>query len=408
MSDNDNDSKEDEKEDLNPFFSEPLYIGNLSLPSSTDKYYRWIIFVTTSSSEIIKPKSISSVTYILHPTHPNPKQIKTKSPFFLDISGWGIFQIDIIITFKNNFIRGIIETSHMLSVDSPTSITCVENNARTYHKTLWKYKQFKQFANEINIGNVSFVKKVKHRLRKNLLRTPSPVYFEGFKLRLNEFKYILKKCVDLPEIIYDIIGYFSVFYLELSDIMPNQEMYIEYCNNCDIIISANKFNHLRLRRCDNINITFPYIMSKCELIDCNNVNIICNKRCYTYRFDECNNINVQFIDPGTRVTFLCFNTPNVILNVSNIKWKEEPINRLDIYGDEIEAIKYNKYDENMDLIKYNNENKYPKTMMYCVPFEKGEKERISVRWRSDKNIEFSWKVFQSKYTLGQFTLARRT
>eukprot|EP01083_Nonionella_stella_P198033 727501_1 len=88
MSDNDNDSKEDEKEDLNPFFSEPLYIGNLSLPSSTDKYYRWIIFVTTSSSEIIKPKSISSVTYILHPTHPNPKQIKTKSPFFLDISGW--------------------------------------------------------------------------------------------------------------------------------------------------------------------------------------------------------------------------------------------------------------------------------------------------------------------------------
>eukprot|EP00486_Rosalina_sp_Unknown_P008932 CAMPEP_0201589312 /NCGR_PEP_ID=MMETSP0190_2-20130828/165198_1 /ASSEMBLY_ACC=CAM_ASM_000263 /TAXON_ID=37353 /ORGANISM="Rosalina sp." /LENGTH=135 /DNA_ID=CAMNT_0048043205 /DNA_START=21 /DNA_END=425 /DNA_ORIENTATION=- len=80
--------EEEEEQDVNPYFQEPLYIGNLSTSSSTERYYRFILFVSTSEEKIHSSRSIASVTYILHPTFPDPKRTKTKAPFFLDISGW--------------------------------------------------------------------------------------------------------------------------------------------------------------------------------------------------------------------------------------------------------------------------------------------------------------------------------
>lgn len=241
----------------------------------------------------------------------------------------------------------------MLSVDALTSITCAETKQRNYHKHLFKYQHFKQFSNESMIAKASFVNKVKARLKRNLSKTPSPVYFDGFDGTLNDFKNMFKECIathselsylsklNVPETILDVIGYFAVFAVSLFDIAPNQEVYIEDCKNSKIVIGTPKFNHLRLRRCNDVSITFPYIMSKCELIDCFNVRIICTRFCFTYRFDTSDNINVQFADPGSRVTFLCFNTPNVLFK--------------------------------------------------------------SVRWRSDENIGWSWKVFDAEDTLGSVT-----
>ena len=83
----------DEKEsteasDINPFFREPLYVGNLCVPSRGERYYRWIVFISTSDENILPPKSISEVTYTLHPTFKDPIRKRTKSPFYLDIEGW--------------------------------------------------------------------------------------------------------------------------------------------------------------------------------------------------------------------------------------------------------------------------------------------------------------------------------
>eukprot|EP01083_Nonionella_stella_P152448 488686_1 len=407
--DTDNDKQQEQQEeddasqeDLNPFFREPLYVGNLCLPSTTDKYYRWIVFISTSPTQIEKPKSISSVSYTLHPTHPKPKRTQTNSPFFLDISGWGIFQIDIQIQFKHHFIRPSIDTAHMLSIDSPTCITCIEDGSRSCHATMFNYQHFKPFMNEqaLDMAKISFVKKAKHRLKRNLMKTPAPIYFEGFRSTLPQFKSILKECIatdprlqhlyvlHIPEIIYDIIGYFAVFALSLYNIMPNQEVYIEECHNSEVVISAPKFNHLRLRKCSNVSIKFPYIMSKCELIECDNVNVICTGLCYTFRIDTSDHIHVEFLDPGSRVTFLCFSAPCVRLKCVGVQWHEAVSDMVEDDGDE------RKYD---DLSEYNDKEKYPDVSMYDVPYEKGTKERLSVRWRTNnKTQEWTWKVFHAK------------
>lgn len=65
----------------------PLDIPYNSVNSECPMYSDLIALHSTSEEEIIPPKSISSVTYTLHETMPDPVRKKTKSPFFLDIEG---------------------------------------------------------------------------------------------------------------------------------------------------------------------------------------------------------------------------------------------------------------------------------------------------------------------------------
>ena len=139
-------------------------------------------------------------------------------------------------------------------------------------------------------------------------------------------------------------------------------------------------------------VVFPYIMSKLELIDCTNIDVICKSLCYTYRFDTSDQIRVQFPDPGSRVTFYCLETPNVHLTVDKVKW-ERP-DTMDQSGDVVEDDSKNEEDENM--------NGYPDSLQYVVPYAKGDRQRLSVRWKSAAVPEFSSKVIDesllSNYT----------
>jgi hypothetical protein len=68
------------------------------------KYYRWKVFMEGPAEELSK---ISEVQYLLHPSFPNPLQIKKDSikKFALEDSGWGTFQIGITVKFKDNSIQ---------------------------------------------------------------------------------------------------------------------------------------------------------------------------------------------------------------------------------------------------------------------------------------------------------------
>jgi len=401
--------------DINPFFREPLYVGNLCLSSTGDRYYRWIIFVSTSDQDIVPPKSVSEVTYTLHPTYKDPVRKRTKSPFFLDIEGWGIFEIEVTIRFKNNFIRPFIETSHMISVDWPTTTTCIEDGSHQHHEHLFAYRQFKQFRNELISKNksVSFVQKAASRLKRNLLRTPSPLYFNGFSGQIDDFRNTLKQCLcderlsalkelEIPDTILDEIGEFAVFCVPLDGIMPNQEVYIEQCSDSKVVIAAPKFNHLRLRQCSNMTVVFPYIMSKMELIDCVHIDIVCTLQCFTYRFDTSQHIRLRFPDPERRVTFYCLETPDVELTVDKVQWTRgdgvDHENQSD-HGDGKEDEDGDE-DADKDGDGDGDEDAYPESVHYVVPYAKGDWQRVSARWRSAKAPEFTSKIFHARHTLG--------
>jgi len=69
-------------------------------------WYKWKIFLKCSKEEL---DEIDYVTYILHPTFPNPirKVSDRSSGFALSATGWGEFEIKAKIEYKTGKIQSI-------------------------------------------------------------------------------------------------------------------------------------------------------------------------------------------------------------------------------------------------------------------------------------------------------------
>ena len=69
-------------------------------------WYKWKVFLKGSGEEL---DEINYVTYILHPTFPNPirKITDRTSDFELSTSGWGEFEIKAKINYKTGKIKTI-------------------------------------------------------------------------------------------------------------------------------------------------------------------------------------------------------------------------------------------------------------------------------------------------------------
>lgn len=63
-------------------------------------WYQWMVFVDEDNAVLDK---IEYVSYVLHPTFPNPIRIvrDRKSKFALESSGWGSFKMFITVGFKD-------------------------------------------------------------------------------------------------------------------------------------------------------------------------------------------------------------------------------------------------------------------------------------------------------------------
>ncbi len=63
-------------------------------------YYLWRVFISEPPEVLAQ---IKSVEYLLHPTFPDPVQIRSdpSDRFALETSGWGVFIIAIRVNFKD-------------------------------------------------------------------------------------------------------------------------------------------------------------------------------------------------------------------------------------------------------------------------------------------------------------------
>eukprot|EP01084_Bolivina_argentea_P102094 182947_1 len=379
------------------YYHEPLYAGNLSMRSNgingNTSLYRWILFVSASNREIQCSKTIKSVEYKFK----NGSEIVTAPPYFLESGSLGIFQLFIIIRFKNKYFRSEVEIPYILSLNSATTVTDITHaSSRQYFTTLFDYKKFEQYQNEDNqmraLSPTSFVEHMGQRLRRNLERLPTPLRFVNFSMKLPEFKSMLQSVVssidalnrlNIPSSIFITIGFFVVFHplCAIDDLLPSQRCIINECNTCDIHISSRKFKNLLVKSSSHLSITFPYILSQCELHQCRNVTIVCSNILYSYRLDGCNNIHIMFNDPQQRVTFLCFESSNVTLTVKNIKYWVS-----------------HAEDEEQKEKEYVTGAMYSETKTFSV---ENEGERLNIRWRSDVGeARFTSRVFHPIQTIG--------
>ena len=75
-------------------------------------YYKWRVFVDEPDQVLNR---IAEVQYLLHPTFPQPLQVRTNpnDKFALEATGWGQFLIQITIKYKN---RSTVRTSYNLDL----------------------------------------------------------------------------------------------------------------------------------------------------------------------------------------------------------------------------------------------------------------------------------------------------
>lgn len=84
-----------------------------------DDWWKWWIWIDGPQEEL---DQIDHVTYILHPTFPNPVQdIKNRdTKFLLQTSGWGVFLIRAKVKHKNG---QEIPLTHNLRLEYPEDAT---------------------------------------------------------------------------------------------------------------------------------------------------------------------------------------------------------------------------------------------------------------------------------------------
>ena len=82
-----------------------------------DQWWKWSLWIEGSDDDL---DQIASVTYMLHPTFPQPIRTVSdrRSKFQLRCSGWGIFLIPVTVRLKNG---ATIELQHQLQFALPRS-----------------------------------------------------------------------------------------------------------------------------------------------------------------------------------------------------------------------------------------------------------------------------------------------
>jgi transcription initiation factor IIF auxiliary subunit len=80
-----------------------------------DDYWSWWVWLDGSPGEL---NNVSSVTYTLHRTFPNPVRTITDraSKFKLETAGWGVFQIKATARLSNGSLERL---THYLELEYP-------------------------------------------------------------------------------------------------------------------------------------------------------------------------------------------------------------------------------------------------------------------------------------------------
>jgi len=90
-------------------------IGSREIRGKTYDWYKWRVFVVAHDDVL---NDIEYVEYLLHPTFPRPNRrtnIKANK-FKLELEGWGSFNINITVRFKNGTEK---EYNYFLDLTKP-------------------------------------------------------------------------------------------------------------------------------------------------------------------------------------------------------------------------------------------------------------------------------------------------
>jgi len=306
----------DEKKDDEKLVQEELFIGNLwryrkQAPKASEESRRckhiWVMFLSTSPTDIIPPETVKSVEYQLHPTYVIDKLTKNKSPFILRRSGWGRFDIGVRIIFKHD--RNTIFVQYPLQFNVPLASMSLSDQRQFYKKYDVDIDKILKRFDKNSPSNVnSFVKKTGQTLDRHLRKLKPHLILENF----NQTPETVVEIVGLffqayslampEEILQLLVAYSTLYFLRLN---AHQALIIKNCHGISIQL-RNKGKQVLISNCTDLNLEVDDLINFVDVFDCQNVEIkvIGDIGVNSYKLENSSDIRIRFRDDSSMITFI--------------------------------------------------------------------------------------------------------
>jgi len=304
-----------EKKDDEKFVEEDLFIGNLwkyrkktaNVNEETRRCkHLWVMFLSTSPTDIIPPQTVKSVEYQLHPTYVIDKLTKNQSPFILRRSGWGRFDIGVRIIFKNN--RNSMFVQYPLQFHTPLATMSLsdQRQLKKYNVDIDKILTRFDKSRPCNIKPV--VKIMGAMLNRHLRKLPRALILTGFNQTpetVVEIMGLFFQAYGLPmpeEILQLLVAYSTLHVLSLN---AHQAVVIKNCHGISIQLK-DKGKQVSISNCKDINLQVENLINFLEVFDSENVDVtvIGDTGVNSYKLEKSSNIRIRFRDDASMITFI--------------------------------------------------------------------------------------------------------
>jgi len=305
----------DEKKGDEKLVEEDLFIGNLwkfrKQEANADKESRrckhlWVMFLSTSPTDIIPPKTVKSVEYQLHPTYVIDKLTKNRPPFILRRSGWGRFNVGVRIIFKNN--RNSIFVWYPLQFEVPlASMSLSDQRQFRRHKVDFD-KIISRFDKTPPPDIKPYVKTMGEKLNRHMRKLPRALILTDFNQTpetVVEIMGLFFQAYGLPmpeEILQLLVAYSTLHFLSLN---AHQALVIKNCSGISIKLK-NKGKQVSISNCKDIKLEVEDLINFVEIFNSENVEVtvIGDTGVNSYKLEQSSDIRIRFRDDSSMITFI--------------------------------------------------------------------------------------------------------
>eukprot|EP01084_Bolivina_argentea_P027913 51874_1 len=311
---------------------EELYIGNLHhMSRHHHNNHCWTMFLSTSPTDVVSPKTVKSVKYYLHQTF-NPNTVTVlEPPFYLDRRGWGYFDVTADITFKSEYFLKTLTAVHSIHFGQPLLTHHIQTNLPY---TINSAKLQKNVTDQADTRAVNRLR----RRRRELTRTanasrnnderkqedekqpdidvdlitkqyiPEFVY-NGFSMTKKQLQQILNNCMgtitpqEVISLIIDYVCICSIGNASNPNELINTRVILKNCFAIEFVVYCAVLE-LVVINCGGCEIQYSNIERSVRVYNSKVINLYNKGECTSYRFEKCDRINVEALDIRKQVIFM--------------------------------------------------------------------------------------------------------
>jgi len=301
---------EEKKED-----TERLFVGNLwkyrELGRDATERNRlnkhcWILFVSSSPTEVTPTITVKSVEYELHPSYVTNRPTVKRPPFLLRRFGWGVFDITVKITLRN---KRILVVEYPLQFGTPLVAKAVQGNEQFYKNATVNVSEIlEKFWKRKKPAENSFVYKTGQMLNRHIMRLEPPIRLHDFNQTPETIVKIMAMfceayCLRMPEeILQLVVAYSTPCFLRVN---AHQAIVFQNCYGISVEL-IGKGKQVLIDACEDFSLKVKDLINFVEVYNSKKINVTVTGEIGvpTHKIENTRNLKIRFRENSSIITFI--------------------------------------------------------------------------------------------------------